>query len=464
MWRRGEEPGKLRSSRRILWICAFLLLVAGGVAAFTKLDRERYDCDPQRVEKLAATSLPAAAGGRTGPANWPQWRGPNRDGLSPETGLLTSWPPAGPRVLWKRAIGRGFSSLAVVNGRLYTMEEETVKEDPGTAAPRHQEAVICLDAGNGREIWRFRYPNEYKERFGSGPRSTPAVDGNLVYAVGPTGIFHCLRADTGAKVWRHDLVQEFQGRPTKYGVSFSPLVEGNLVYAMPGGPNGNSIVAFDKRTGQLVWKALDDPMGYSSPIIVTAAGVRQLLCFTNTALVSLSPKEGKLYWRYPWVTDNGFNIATPLALGNYVFISSAYNKGCALLEITAEADGSLRPHRVYEHNRMRNHFASSVRHGEHIYGFDQKDLVCMKVRTGAMVWREKGLRTFQKGSLLIAGGHLIVLGELGILALAEATPAGYRQRASVRVSDNKCWTVPALADGKLYIRDEGQVLCLNLKE
>jgi outer membrane protein assembly factor BamB len=463
MWRIGRGWGKRRSTRLLLGIGALGLLVAGAVFAFTQRDRERYDSDPERMAKLAATSLPLPGGG-TGQADWPQWRGPNRDGLSAETGLLTDWPAGGPRVLWKRVIGRGFSSVAVANGRLYTMEEETAPETPKAAAPRHREAVLCLDARTGREVWRFRYPNEFDERFGSGPRSTPAVDGNFVYAVGPKGIFHCLRADTGEKVWRHDLLREFRGRPAKYGVSFSPLVEGNLVYATPGGPDGNAVVAFEKHTGKVAWKALDDPMGYSSPIVVTAAGVRQLLCLTNTALVSLSPEDGKLYWRYPWETDNGFNIATPIGLGNYVFISSAYDKGCALVEIAAEADGSLRPHRVYEHNRMRNYFSSSVRYGEHIYGFDQKDLVCMQVRTGRVVWREKGVRTFGKGSLLIADGHLLVLGELGMLALAEAAPAGYRQKAAVRVSENKCWTVPALAGGNLYIRNEGEILCLSLKK
>lgn len=459
MWRSG---GKRRNRWVLLGIGLGFLLV-GGVAAFTKLDLERRQVDQERLAKLAVTELPTPAPLRTGLGDWPQWRGPNRDGLSWESGLLTAWPAGGPRVIWKQPIGRGFSSVAVADGRLYTMAEETVEAGPGTS-PFHQEVVICLDAGTGREIWRFRYSNHYEERFGSGPRSTPAVDGGFVYAVGPTGVFHCLRADTGEKVWRHDLMEEFQGRPMQYGVSFSPLVEGNLVYTTPGGPNGNSIAAFDKRDGRLIWKALDDPMGYSSPIAITAAGVRQILFFTNTALVSLSPDQGKLNWRYPWETDNGFNIATPVDFGNYVFISSNYGKGCALLEITAEADGSLRPHRVYEHNRMRNHFSSSVRYGDHLYGFDQMDLVCMNTRTGEVVWREKGIRNFRKGNLLIADGHLIVLGEGGKLALAEATPSGYREQASVQVSDNKCWTVPALAGGKLYVRDEAQLICLSLKE
>jgi outer membrane protein assembly factor BamB len=425
-----------------------VLLPVAAAVALKKLDLERHQCDPQRLEKLAAAPLPAPESGR----DWPQWRGPQRDGLSRETGLLSTWPAGGPRVLWTKPIGRGFSSLAIAGGRLYTMDEESER----------YEAVVCLDAGTGKEIWRFRYPNHYEERFGPGPRSTPAVDGNLVYAVGPTGIFHCLRADTGQKVWRHDLLEEFHGRPMQYGVSFSPLVEGTLVFTAPGGPDGCSIAAFDKHTGALVWKAQGDPMGYSSPIAITAAGVRQVLFFTNTALVSLSPTDGTLYWRYPWQTEGGFNIATPLAFGNYVFISSAYGKGCALLEITAEADGSLHASRVYEHNRMRNHFASSVRHGDHLYGFDQMDLVCLNVRTGAIVWREKGARSFRKGSLLIADGHLLILGEDGRLVLAPASPAGYVEKAAYQIGPNKFWTVPALAGGKLYVRNESQIYCLGL--
>jgi outer membrane protein assembly factor BamB len=240
-------------------------------------------------------------------------------------------------------------------------------------------------------------------------------------------------------------------------------VEGDLVITTPGGPDGNAVVAFNKHTGSIAWKSLDDPMGYSSPIAVTAAGVRQLLIFTNTALVSLSPVDGRIFWRYPWETTDGFNIATPLTFGDCVFISSGYGKGCALLEITREADGSLQAYRVYEHNRMRNHFASSVRLGDYLYGFDQTDLVCMELRRGKIVWREKCFRNFGKGSLLIADGQLIVLGESGRLSLAEATPEGFHEKSSFQVSRNKCWTVPIVAGGKLYVRTESQIICLELR-
>ncbi len=444
-----RRPGK----RAFVLLCSGLLLIAG--AAFARLDLHPRHRDADRLGRLATAVLPAPDQARQGAGDWPGWRGRNRDGLSLETNLLTDFASCSPRVLWKQSIGRGFSSLAVVGGRLYTMGQEE--------EPQNQEAVVCLDAKTGRPLWRFRYANHYEERFGSGPRSTPAVDGNCVYAVGPTGIFHCLRADTGEKLWRHDLMAEFDGRPMRYGVAFSPLVEGDRVYVTPGGPRGNAIAAFDKHTGRLVWKALDDTMGYSSPLMCTAAGVRQLVVFTNTALVGLSPEDGRLLWRYPWVTEGGFNIATPVVFGDYLFISSAYGKGCALLEISPEVDASLQPHRVYENTHMRNYFSSSVRYGEHVYGLDMTDLVCMNLRSGELAWRENGSRTFRKGSLLIADGSLYILSEDGVLRVAEATPAGYRCRGSVRVSHNKCWTAPIVAGGRLYVRDEAQIVCLDLK-
>ena len=431
------------------------LAVLGSWVGWDKLGLPRYRSNPDLLRSLRHAPL-LAIGHPPAGGEWPQWRGPNRDGLSPESGLLADWPPTGPPLLWETALGRGFSTPAIASGRVYTMAQEG---EEGTVS----ETVLCLDAATGRELWKFRYPNQYEERMGSGPRSTPSVDGDYVYAVGPTGIFHCLRADTGEKVWRHDLLDEFHAKVPQYGVSFSPLVDGDLVYVTPGGPAGGSVVAFHKRTGVLAWQALDDPIGYSSPLMTTAAGVKQLLVFTNEAMVSLSPTDGTVYWRFAWKTTGGFNIATPVAFDDYVFLSSGYGKGCALLEIGRNADDSLSARAVYEHNRMRNYFSSSVRLREHLYGFDNSDLTCMDLRTGDILWRVRGERGFKKGSLMIADGHLIVLGEDGKLALAKATPAGYTERASFRVSENKCWTVPVLAGGRLYIRDESRLRCLDLR-
>jgi outer membrane protein assembly factor BamB len=438
--------------------------LGGAAVLLKKLDLERFQQDPRRMQKLQATPLGTRTAALPNGTDWPQWRGPNRDGLSIETGLKTCWPEGGPPVLWRKQIGHGFSSVAVVGPHVYTMAQEGDEDGTGPAdSSQVCEAVLCLNADNGQEIWRHRYPNHYDERFGSGPRSTPAVDGNLVYAVGPTGIFSCLRADTGTEVWRHDLLKEFGGSVPRYGMAFSPLVEGDLVYTMPGGPAGHAVAAFDKHTGKLAWKALDDPIGYSSPVESTAGGVRQILFFTNTALVSLSPQDGHVHWRYPWETPGGFNIVTPLAMGNYVFISSAYAKGCALVEVSAVPDRSLSANTVYEHNRMRNYFASSVLYDGHVYGFDNSSLACMDLRTGKILWREAGNPTFKKGSLLIADGHLIVLSEYGRLHLAEATPEGYREKATFQVSADKCWTAPVLAGGRLFVRAGHQLICLDLR-
>jgi outer membrane protein assembly factor BamB len=444
------------------WVAmgAGLALVISGVVGFRKLDLERFHGDAAQIRKLAAAALPPLNPQPLASGDWPQWRGPRRDGVAQSGELSWQWPADGPPKAWQKPSGRGFSSLAIARGRLYTMAEELTA---GADQVPAQETVICWDAASGRELWCFRYPNRFDERFGSGPRATPMVDGAFVYTLGPTGILHCLDAETGAKVWRHDLSDEFQAPSLQYGVACSPLVEGGLVIVTPGGPNGHAVIAFDKRTGAVVWTALDDSPGYSSPITATLAGVRQILCFTNVALVSLAPEDGRVYWRYPWLTEHGFNIATPLVIGDYVFISSAYGKGCALLEIAAGADGGLQPTLVYEHNRMRNYFASSVRWGDYIYGLDMTDLVCLEIRTGRVVWREKGQRSFKKGSLLAADGHLIIQGESGQVFLVEATPAGYREKAAFTMSTNKCWTVPALADGRLYVRDEGQISCFDLR-
>jgi outer membrane protein assembly factor BamB len=396
-----------------------------------------------RAAKLAEQATAAHTG------DWPQWRGPDRDGISREKNLMLDWPANGLRLLWKKPAGEGYSSMAVASGRLYTMMQQG-----------NEEAIVCLDAGTGEQVWRYGYPARYVSDQGIGPRSTPSVDGSRVYAVGATGVLHCLDAATGNMIWQHDLLKEFQASNLQWGVSFSPLVEGNLVYTNPGGPRGKSMAAFDKSDGRLVWTSGDDIAGYSSPVAITAAGVRQILFFTGKALVSVNPEDGMIYWRVPWDTSYDANIATPIAIGDYVFISSGYGKGCGLLKIVRRGE-ALAAQTVYNNNQMRNHFSSSVLYRDHLYGFDDTMLVCMELRTGEVTWKERG---FFKGSLLIADGRLIVLGEEnGKLALADATPEAYREKASFRAAHGRCWTVPVLAGGRLYLRDQEHLICYEMR-
>jgi outer membrane protein assembly factor BamB len=408
----------------------------------------RVIVDEVRLNKLQHAIL-ADGDPPASPGDWPQWRGPGRSGLSLETGLSFAWPKKGPPVVWKKPAGGGYSTVAVASGRVYTLLQDG-----------DNEAAVCWDADSGEEKWRFRYACSYSDTQGGGPRSTPALAGDRVYTVGATGLMHCLEARTGKKIWQHDLLKEFNANNLGWGVSFSPLVEGNLVLTNPGGSGGSSIVAFDAASGDVVWKTFDDGAGYSSPVVSMAAGRRQVLFFTAGNLVSVAPEDGKVMWKYAWQTNFNCNVATPIPVGDYVFISSGYGKGCALLEVSALGK-ELQADPVYENDHMRNHFASSVLYQEHIYGFDDAMLVCLELRTGAVKWKEQG---FHKGSLLIADGHLIVLSEQGKLAVARATPEAYREKASYQVSRRKCWTVPVLAQGKLYVRDEQQIVCLDLKK
>jgi outer membrane protein assembly factor BamB len=339
--------------------------------------------------------------------------------------------------------------VAVAGKRLLTLER-----DGG------DEVVVCLDATTGQDLWRFRYPCPYENWQGSGPRATPTVDGDRVYTVGATNVLHCLKLDSGAKLWRHDLLEEFRAPNAEYGTAHSPLVEGDLVYTSPGGPEGNSLAAFDKHTGKLAWKSLDDPPGYSSPIAVTAAGVRQIVFFTGTRLVGVNPLSGEEYWGFPWPTHAHSNIATPIAAGDYLFISTSYGQGCALLKVSAHGE-QLQARQVYAHKRMRNHFSSCVLYREHLYGFSEGLLTCMDFRTGEVRWAARG---YEKGSLLVADGQLSVLGENGKLSVAPATPEGFRTGATVRLVEGKCWTVPVLAHGRLYVRTEGELLCLDVRK
>src|SRR5262249_30400771 len=294
--------------------------------------------------------------------------------------------------------------------------------------------------------------------FGSGPRSTPTVDGDRVYSVGGTGAFHCLDAATGEKKWRHDLLQEFGAQNLSWGVAFSPLVEGNLVLTNPGGHGGKSIVAFDKISGSVVWQAYDDTASYSSPIAVEAAGERQRIFLIERGVVRLTPADGKVLWQYPWKNGTNVNAATPIAFrarsgetdNDYVFVSCDYGKGCCLLKLSPAGDG-VAAKRVYESGRMKNHFSTCIRLGEQLYGFDDSTLVCMDLLTGEIRWKQGG---FGKGSLTAADGHLVILGEYGRLAVADATPEEYRETASFGFSQSRCWTVPVIANGRLYLRDE----------
>ena len=380
-------------------------------------------------------------------SEWAQWRGPNRDGISSETGFLKNWPEAGPKVLWHIPFGDGYSGISIAQGKVYTM-----------AAEGNDEYVICLDASSGEEVWRFRSGAKFTESRGDGPRSMPTVHGDSVFALGAEGKLYALDAGDGTKLWAHNFVEEFDSKIPTWGFSSSPLIEGNLVLVEAGGEDGKSIVAFDKKSGDIVWTAHTDEVGYSSPIALDFGGVRQIIFLTSKTLLSVAPEDGKIYWKYPW--PEGINIATPIFIpDDKIFISASYDKGAVLLKMTADEDG-IGIEEVWKSRVMKNHFNSSVLQGDYLYGFDNTILTCIEADTGEEQWQQRG---FKKGSLLLADGYLIILGEGGKLALAEANPSEYNEKARFQLFDDKCWTVPTLAGGKLYLRTQKEMVCLDLR-
>jgi outer membrane protein assembly factor BamB len=407
----------------------------------------------------AASSMPrpnpsaAAAGAKEAAGDWPCWRGRHFDGISRETGLLKKWPEKGPRVLWRAKLSGGFSSVAVVGGRLYTL----------TAKDKKEEVVVCLDAASGKEVWQYRYPCDYdrlvtlRENYDSGPRATPAVDGPFVYSIGTGGTVLCLECATGKKVWQRDLTEMADRKCPPQGHCSSPLVVGDHVYVHPGGSRGNSIAALDKRTGKTVWQALDDEPSYASPVPVTVQGTTQIVYFTGQAVVGIAPSDGKLLWRVPWETSPAIHGATPIGADGQVFISSNYGTGAGLLRLKKGGGAEV----VWKSRTMQNQYATSVLYRGAVYGFSGFRLCCVDFATGKLLWSKSGLG---KGSLLLADGHLIVLCERGELLLVEATPKGYVEKARGKPFDKGPWcSVPVLAGGRLYLRNERLLLALDLK-
>jgi outer membrane protein assembly factor BamB len=382
-------------------------------------------------------------------ADWPQYRGINRDGISKETAFSKSWPEAGPKVLWKTPIGDGYSGMAIVGNRIYTMD-----------AKDKDEFVVCLDATTGKEIWRVRHDSNFVNDQGNGPRGTPTIEGDVLYAFGANGMLSALSTKDGKAIWSHDVKKVVAGKVPIWGYSSSPLIEGELLILPVGGGENNAIVAFNKKTGAVAWRSQGDEPGYSSAIAVNIKGLRQILVFSGTKLLSVSPKDGKLLWSYPWKTDWFVNAAVPIVVGgDKVFISTAYDVGAALLQVNVTGDKAS-AEEIWMSKSMRNHFNTSVLHNGHIYGFDNALLKCIDAMTGEEKWKKPG---YGRGSLLLADGHLIVLGERGQLLIVEASSEAYKEKASAEVLKGKCWTMPTLVNGKLYLRNQKEMVCLDLK-
>jgi outer membrane protein assembly factor BamB len=391
-------------------------------------------------------------------ADWPQFLGPHRNGLSPATGLNVDWKRRTPMTIWRVPLGRGFSSLAVVGDNIYTM-----------ANRGRRDFVCCYDAASGSEKWNVDVAPRYLDVQGQGPgpRATPTFEEGRIYCLLPAGDLLCLNADDGSEVWNVNVFNSTGAENHEgglyWGLSGSPLIEENLVIIQPGGNNGNSVAAFDKQTGKLVWCSGDDPPGYGAPISVTAAGRRQVICFTGGGVLAMEPSDGEVLWRFPW--NNGFfcNCATPLWTDEGLFISTAYGTGSVLLQIV-ERNGKTATQNRWKGKQLQNQFTTSVVVDGHLYGCHGDIAACMlrcvDLATGKQRWTE---RAPAKCQLLAAQGHLICLSENGTLRLLEANPKKYMVKGElVSLLGARCWTPPALAGKRLYLRDEQDLVCLDL--
>jgi outer membrane protein assembly factor BamB len=381
--------------------------------------------------------------------DWPQWRGPKRDGVSTETGLLQQWPAGGPTLAWRATgAGSGYSSFAVAGGRLYTM-----------GSRQNTEYVMAFDAASGKKLWEVANGRRFSNDRGDGPRATPTVDGNRVYAFGSSGDLSVLDAATGKVVWTQNLLQKFGGSNITWGLSESPLVLDDRILVTPGGRN-SGIVALRKTDGSVLWQSQSDRPGYSSAILHPIGNVQQAIVFTGSRAVGVDVSDGRLLWSYDRMANNVANIATPIARGNHVFLSSDYGTGAALLSLTA-AGNRVTASEVYFTREMRNHHASSILIGDYLYGFSSAILTAMRFDTGAVAWRD---RSVGKGSMTFADGRLYLFSENGVVGLAEANPAKYVEhgRFTLNTGNLPSWTHPVVSGGKLFLRDQDTLYAYNV--
>jgi outer membrane protein assembly factor BamB len=396
-----------------------------------------------------------------GAADWPQWRGPHRDGISQETGLLKEWPKDGPKLLWEnKDIGSGYSTPAVAGDRLFVISNKGVDD----------EYVQALSVNDGKQIWSQHIgkvgPNQGPQYPGS--RSTPTLDGAKLYALGSDGDLVCLEASTGEKIWKKSLRTDFGGKPGAWAYSESPLIDGDALVCTPGGSTA-TMVALNKQTGDVIWKAAEskeDRAAYSSPIVVDVDGVKQYVQFLQSGVVGVDAKTGKFLWTYSkTATGSPANIPTPVAHAGYVFTSTARG-GAGLVKVKAKG-AEFEADSVYVSKDLPNSIGGSVLVGDYLYGTTPKGLVCGEFTTGKVKWQDKCVGP---ASVCYADGRLYVRGESGGVALVEATADGYHEKGRFTPPDQpvrkntRAWAYPVVADGKLYLRDLDRLWCYDIKE
>ena len=402
------------------------------------------------------TGLLCALAAAAASPEWGQWAGPNRNFQVAARPIAESWPQSGPTVVWKRPLPFGSSSVVVDGGWLYTMYRNG-----------ESETVLALDAANGKTRWEYTYPAAFLKGMnmntGPGPHATPLVVGDRLYTVGVTGTFHCLNKKTGKVLWKRGLIEQMGGSLMLRGYSNSPLRYRNTVIVMLGG-KGHTIAALDLKTGRTRWEGGDFGNSHSSPVIINVDGQEQVACVVERAVAGFDPKNGRLLWSHPH-ENRGGDITSMLIWGpdNLLFFSGAYQGGSRTLELH-QKDGSTTVKELWFHRQLRVHHSNVMRIGDYVYGpsgdFGGVVYSCVNVRTGKIVWRDRGLG---RANTLLVGDRAILLDEDGVLHLASLSPEGLKETSRFQLLENLSWTPPSIAGTRLYVRDRKSIAAVDIR-
>ena len=403
-------------------------------------------------------------------ADWPQFRGIHRDDISPETGLMKTFPSGGPKLVWTfDQAGLGYSGVAVVGNRLYSLGDDG-----------KDEVVFAVDTATGKEVWRQKFAPSFSNGYGGGPRCTPTVAGDCLCVLGPKGDLACLAIADGKVRWSTNLVKDLKGKlqPPGWGYSESPLIDGDQVVCTPGGDEG-ALAALDLATGKVRWRStgLDAEATYSSIVISEAGGVRHYVQLTRDGPAGFSPKDGKMLWHERVADFKTAAIPTPVVHGDYVYVIASYGAGCGLIKLTGDGSGGLKSEVVYPDPKLDNHHGGVVLVGDHLYfsagnamGKATLPFVCQDFKTGKVTWREAN--ALEPSGVIFADGCLYCYGQkTGTLACIAADPAGFTEKGRFKIPKQTThrshsggiWSHPVIADGKIYLRDQELLYCFDIR-
>lgn len=436
---------------------------------------------------MLAMSLSFLLLNHTSADDWPQWLGPKRDGVWRETGIIENFPAGGPKILWRAPIGAGYSGPSVAVGRVYVMDRilnqgQVLTDAPKRRPPNGKERVICLDESDGRLLWQHAYDCTYGIAYSAGPRVTPTVEGDRVYTLGAEGNLLCLDAASGRVIWQRDLKADYGVRSPVWGFAGHPLVDGDKLICLVGG-EGSVAVAFDKKTGKEIWRALSaQEPGYCPPTIIEAGGKRQLLIWHPEALNALNPETGATYWREPLAARAGLTIAQPRQMGDLLFVTTFYN-GPLMMRLATDRPAATVAWRGNSENerqtdRLHGLMCTPFLEDGHIYGVcSYGQLRCLRADTGERLWSTLKATTRNETEARWANAFLVkhqdrffLPNELGELIIARLTPAGYEEigRAQLIVPTNPdprrtvVWSHPAFANRRIYARNDQEIVCASL--